>query len=379
MEEESDTDFGMSSNLSFPGTNEDGQYYSAAFDTSASFTMNPLSQHPPRTPHASITRRSSALPGSETSHRQSMLSNGTVDEKRRSVFEDTPESDESVAGDDEAEQVAKAKVLPEEIWRDLFASSNGRDKGFKIIQYSLKLILLLNSKIGVLGRLQARLEKTASGLSFARKLMLLFNWLDPLTTVLRMQRPAASASLSSFTSSKTVSKPQPFLHALLHAPPPVLLDLVNCFADDIYVYALIGLFPKKLGDRAARMADWCWFFATLVGLVENAVERSVVTEVEGRMYQDEMGTDDFTHMKAASGSSSKPKVDVKEVKRLSRKDFWLQITRAKLLCDLVFVTYDLWKLQRWKKTVQTLTGFSAALLSTAKLFDKQRTVLAAKM
>ena len=68
----------------------------------------------------------------------------------------------------------------------------------------------------------------------------------------------------------------PFLQALLSAPPPVLLDLVNGLSDDIYTLSRLGLVGPKVGARAARFADWCWLFGTLVGLVENGVEMGIV-------------------------------------------------------------------------------------------------------
>lgn len=72
-------------------------------------------------------------------------------------------------------------------------------------------------------------------------------------------------------------KTKPFLHAILYAPPPVLLELINGFSDDIYTLSLLGLIGKRMGERAARFSDWCWFIATLVGLVENSVERQVIS------------------------------------------------------------------------------------------------------
>ena len=40
--------------------------------------------------------------------------------------------------------------------------------------------------------------------------------------------------------------------------------------------------PVPLGDgeRAGRLADWCWFASTLVNLVENSVERSVILDLQ---------------------------------------------------------------------------------------------------
>lgn len=56
----------------------------------------------------------------------------------------------------------------------------------------------------------------------------------------------------------------------------MLLELVNAVADDVATWARLGLLGKKTGERAERFSDWCWFVSTLVGLVENSIERNVV-------------------------------------------------------------------------------------------------------
>lgn len=163
---------------------------------------------------------------------------------------------------------------------------------------------------------------------------------------------------SSEQSTEKAKKMQkPFLHTVLYAPPPVLLDLVNCVADDIATWSRLGLLGKKLGDRAARFADWCWLLATIVGLVENGVERQMIgslqsegkvlsemslmssrfllttyfRSVENRLYSESM---------AGATAKSKPrtsKLDDQELSRLKKQDYWLQVTRVKLLMDLIFV------------------------------------------
>lgn len=86
-----------------------------------------------------------------------------------------------------------------------------------------------------------------------------------------------SAEQSTEESKKTK---RPFLHTVLYAPPPVLLELVHAAADDVATFARLGLLGKKLGERAARFSDWCWLLATLVGLVENGVERQMITSLQ---------------------------------------------------------------------------------------------------
>lgn len=101
----------------------------------------------------------------------------------------------------------------------------------------------------------------------------MFNWLTPLTSILA----ETSAPISAFDGKQT-TKPsgKPLLHTFLHAPPPVLLDLVNGFADDTATLSKLGLIGKRTGERAGNFANWCWFASTLVNLVENQVERSII-------------------------------------------------------------------------------------------------------
>ena len=105
-----------------------------------------------------------------------------------------------------------------------------------------------------------------------RKCLILFNWLPPLTSIL------AQHASDSYAGGAKKGKRKPLLHTFLHAPPPVLLEFVNGLADDAATFSKLGLIGKKAGERAGRLADWCWFASTLVNLVENSVERSVILE-----------------------------------------------------------------------------------------------------
>ena len=102
----------------------------------------------------------------------------------------------------------------------------------------------------------------------------MFNWLEPLTSILAQH----SAEDTLTGRSKGSQKKKPLLHTFLHASPPTLLELVNGISDDIATFSRIGLIGKRTGERAAYYADWCWFCSTLVNLVENGVERSVILD-----------------------------------------------------------------------------------------------------
>ncbi|KAF7331952.1 hypothetical protein MKEN_00075500 [Mycena kentingensis (nom. inval.)] len=348
--------------VDFPSQHSDvhNGFYSA-FDGagSSSFQMNPLSAHPPRTP-----RTSTAAP----------------------IYHEHKEQEPPEEQDDDELEGAmlnkvELRVRKEEVWRDMFLTSNGRDKAFKIIQYSLKVYLLFHVSVAS-SRIWRRptrppwekefvhrLNSTVDGLSFSRKCLLLFNWLAPLTAI--MGQDAVPFSAEKSTSKQTPAKP--FLHTLMHAPPPVLLELAQATADDVFTFSKLGLLSKRTGDRAGRFSDWCWLLATLAGLVENGVERQMIgnlqSQVESRLYADSMAA------ATAKSKSSVSKHDEKELARLQKQDYWLQVTRAKLVMDLIFVSYDVFKIQRARETVKTFAGLAAALLSAAKLYDRHKATL----
>lgn len=390
------------------------QFYSPPnFDVSGSFQMNPLSAHPPRTPRSStsITPTSSSHSRPLSAHFGS-VNTSVYDEKEEDTQHTRADAvQDHTAGDDGDElayeldeedlrvKAADNKVPPHEVWRDILSTSYGRDKAFKVMQYSIRVYLLFHTKLLFRnGRspwqhaMVRRLESARSGFSFTRKMLILFNWLTPLSTILAQKTvPYASLDGSFFShpiadapAKKPPSSPfagqllsHPFLQALLAAPPPVLLDLVNGLSDDIYTLSRLGLVGQKTGARAARFADWCWFFGTLVGLVQNGIETSIVEgqqrEVENRAYQESM---------SGATSKSQPKaskVDEKELTRLQRKTHWLKLTRTKLVMDLIFVSYDVFRLSRGKDVIQSFTGLVAAILSSLKLYDKYKSALVTKL
>ncbi|KAG5341839.1 hypothetical protein C0989_007664 [Termitomyces sp. Mn162] len=320
------------SSISFPSeqpvpSNHEQSFYSSPFEGNASFQMNPLSSHPPR------THRGSAVSSSSAVHVYDTQNIYGTEEKTVTIENEKEETDEVDVEEEQVSKPALVHISREEVWRDLFLTSNGRDKGF-----------------------------------------VCFDLVDcPLTEIKAQQSVPYSTEVSAEKSRKI---PRPFLHTLLYAPPPVLLELVNALADDAATLSLLGLFGKKFGDRADRFSDWCWFISTLVGLVENGVERQMLGnlqhDVETRLYSESM---------TGATSKSRPKstkTDEKELTRLRKQDYWLQISRAKLVMDLIFVSYELFRIQRFKEPVKTFTGLIAAILSSYKLYHGQYNVLLKK-
>ncbi|KAI0356614.1 hypothetical protein OH77DRAFT_1436258 [Trametes cingulata] len=369
------------SSSSVPANDSQYNRYSSSYEPptdTSSFQMNPLSSHPPRTPRTSIMSNGSHIFGNDIYDTKA----DSAEKSQEIEVEDSEEEDEKPGS-------SKSRVRREEVWRELLKSANGRDKAFKLIQYSMKMYLLfhlaITSSPAFRGKrpkweaeLVQRLTSAIAGFSLTRKCLILFNWLPPLTSIL------AQHTSDPYATQK--GKQKPLLHTFLHAPPPVLLEFVNGLADDAATFSKLGIIGKRTGERAGRLADWCWFASTLVNLVENSVERSVILDlqhqVESRLYSESMAGATAKSNPAAS------KLDEKELVRLQRQDYWIQITRLKLLMDLIFVfsrslssppnltiAYDVFRFKRAKGQVQTIAGLASAALSTAKLYDRHKNLL----
>ncbi|KAJ3487172.1 hypothetical protein NLJ89_g11739 [Agrocybe chaxingu] len=84
------------------------------------------------------------------------------------------------------------------------------------------------------------------------------------------------------------------------------------------------------------------------------------------------------------------KIDERELARLRKQDYWLQVTRAKLVMDLIFVSYEVFRVKRGKDFIKASTGLASAILrqtfadlaippsfliSSSKLYDRHKNTL----
>ena len=81
--------------------------------------MNPLSPHPPRTPRTSIVPNSS-----------STYSNGKYQSSNEGDGEKVEIEDVEIDEEEESVKSAERKIRKEEVWREMFLTSSGRDKAF---------------------------------------------------------------------------------------------------------------------------------------------------------------------------------------------------------------------------------------------------------
>lgn len=108
------------SSISFPNSHNsashEDQFYTPEFDNS-SFQMNPLSSHPPRTPRTSIVPNSS-----------STYSNGKYKDSNEDNQEKVDVEDIEIDEEEESVKSAERRIRKEEVWREVFLTSVGRDK-----------------------------------------------------------------------------------------------------------------------------------------------------------------------------------------------------------------------------------------------------------
>ncbi|KAG8917178.1 hypothetical protein FRC01_002623 [Tulasnella sp. 417] len=282
------------------------------------------------------------------------------------------------------------RVLKREVWRDILLKSTGRDKAFKLIQYSIRVYLWFHLKVipqKYGAEFNKRLNSTASGLSLTRKCLILGNWLTPLIEITNPSSvPFTTSSLSDSIPSKHRPK-RSLLHRFIHASPPLLIDMFCSLATDVHTLFVLGLLPRSVGRKADRVATWLWFVLTLAGLVEVETDLAAVqalqTDLNNRIYDVELDpkTVGRGQGKVASGKSrdaaaslaphGQPNnvdltvgVDEAEegLEKLQMQSRSLKISRWKLYMDLIFTSYLVFRIRRFEAPALALSGLASAAL-----------------
>lgn len=201
----------------------------------------------------------------------------------------------------------------------LLSLSDGRDKTFKLLQYSLKLALILRL-IRRRSPLEQHVKAAVSSFSTTRKMLRLGHWLEPWH--------ALSLLLSS-PSTKPLSLDQAL--AMLN----LVLGLLNDLVDDCYCLARIKALPESWGHRVEPWSNRLWLATIVLDLRENNL--SLIACDDEKQHQ--------------------------------ANRFWLHVTRMKLIMDLLFCSYDVFYLN-WHDGWQTGTGLLSGMMSAYKLWDK---------
>lgn len=59
-----------------------------------------------------------------------------------------------------------------------------------------------------------------------------------------------------------------------------------------------------------------------------------------------------------------------DIRKAESNQSWSRLSAFKLLCDFIFVSYDVFNLKKGKEGTQAIVGLMAGCLSTLKLWDK---------
>jgi len=158
----------------------------------------------------------------------------------------------------------------------------------------------------------------------------------------------------------------------------------------VYTLSRLGLVTPRIGDKADRLANWIWLLSTLAGLVEVEAEagmvQSLMNDLDDRIYDAELGEKTLRKQPAgAVAPSTRPnKVDPsvgageagEGLEKLKQQSWALRITRWKLIMDLVFVSYEVFRIKRLREPAMAISGLLSAILSSSKLYEKQRAKIA---
>ncbi|TIB65246.1 hypothetical protein E3P78_00769 [Wallemia ichthyophaga] len=274
----------------------------------------------------------------------------------------------------------RMRVSMSQIIDRLLATDSGRDKIFKIIQYSIKLYLW-RSKSNPYISSQAKewlpyLKNCASGLSTTRKCLILFAWrraIPDLYTMLREPKQPSPNLLEGVRRRLTLFS--------------AVIQIPNSISDDLYCASRLGLVGTKMGAVAEKYGAMLWWTDTFLQLNVSAISeshnRAQLKKLQSRQEYLQQCLDDLTH-----GDTLKPEYAISDdtlgaflrtdadIRKVQTGQSWARLSAFKLMCDFVFVSYDVFGFKKGKEGTQAIVGLTAGLLSSLKLWDKHYNSLA---
>jgi len=112
----------------------------------------------------------------------------------------------------------------------------------------------------------------------------------------------------------------------------------------------------------------------LASMVENGAERNIVRqlmkEVQEKIYEGELEGRDLD----AEGCGDVEEGE-READKLKVQLGWVRLQRWRLIMDLIFVSYELFKFKRAREPVMAISGLISGVLSSAELYEKHKQAL----
>ncbi|TIA93354.1 hypothetical protein E3P99_00230 [Wallemia hederae] len=272
----------------------------------------------------------------------------------------------------------RMRVSTSQIIDRLLATDAGRDKLF----YSIKLYLWRSKSNPTLSSTAKAwlpyLKNCASGLSTTRKCLILFAWKRAIPDLYHMvtqpKQPAA-------TFTEAVKRRLSLLSAIVQIP--------NSIADDFYCASRIGLVSSKTGALAEKYGALFWWTDTFlqlnIGAINEVHSTTHIRKLQTRLENFQQSLDDIARGGAATPSKEYTLGDETlgaylrtdaDIRKAESTQSWARLSMVKLVCDFIFVSYDVFGFSRGKEGTQAVVGLIAGLLSGMKLWDKHYTSLA---
>jgi hypothetical protein len=237
----------------------------------------------------------------------------------------------------------------------------------KFFQYFSKILLwrYIDSKRHPQAHQRAStLSKT---FSTTRKLIRLAHCVYPYN---ELRELIEDGGLSAGTLSKHVATiyksgpvPSPFTFLPLIQPINMALSIVNDIADDIICLAKIGVLEKSHVARFEPVSEKLWFTCICFDLLEafsNLKSLRAKLHSQRSVMRKTIALDGIVSLE-----------DKKKLAELEQKHFIQLVSIVKLLCDMTFCGYDVFKSKR-SEGIQHMSGFISGILALYKLWVKAR-------
>ncbi|TIA96365.1 hypothetical protein E3P92_00241 [Wallemia ichthyophaga] len=276
----------------------------------------------------------------------------------------------------------RMRVSTSQIIDRLLATDSGRDKIFQSIhkQPGERMVAVpqelcigaINDEVGGVVRERC----TRAYYMPLRKCLILFAWrraIPDLYTMLREPKQPSPNLLEGVRRRLTLFS--------------AVIQIPNSISDDLYCASRLGLVGTKMGAVAEKYGAMLWWTDTFLQLNVSAISeshnRAQLKKLQSRQEYLQQCLDDLTH-----GDTLKPEYAISDdtlgaflrtdadIRKVQTGQSWARLSAFKLMCDFVFVSYDVFGFKKGKEGTQAIVGLTAGLLSSLKLWDKHYNSLA---
>jgi len=267
------------------------------------------------------------------------------------------------------------------IIKQLLQISDGRDKSLKIIQYTLKILLILHKRHGFkisrpLERILlpsplsattvSKVDKIVSSLSTTRKIIRVGHWIESIIQLQDSIAEKETRNLVAYlvfnglfrTSQSQRSIPIWDYENIMRMLTMIgaVLGIFSDICDDVVCLGKLGIVTRKsVLNRAEILGCRFWFIGIFIDLYEQV---GALSQIRSKILQ-----------------GQKDPIPQSDMVKLREKQFAATISSCKLIGDFTFCLFDVFSETRLDKMsmnglVPTLSALFSGSLAAYKLFAK---------